>query len=57
MTSNNQDDYTNADMKIYAINMDSILQGENIDRNFSTTDDDKPDPPVSLVIADDISGF
>jgi hypothetical protein len=40
-------------------NMDSILQGfiENIDRNFSTTDDDKPDPPVSLVIADDISGF
>lgn len=40
-------------------NMDNILQGfiENIDRNFSTTDDDKPDPPVSLVIADDISGF
>ena len=40
-------------------NMDSILQGfiENIDQNFSTTDDDKPDPPVSLVIADDISGF
>jgi hypothetical protein len=40
-------------------NMDSILQGfiDNIDQNFSTTDDDKPDPPVSLVIADDISGF
>ena len=40
-------------------NMDSILQGfiENIDRNFSTTDDEKPNPPVSLVIADDISGF
>jgi hypothetical protein len=40
--------------------MDSILQGfidENIDRNVSTADDDKPDPPVSLVIADDISGF
>ncbi len=40
-------------------NMDSILQGfiDNIDQNLSTTDDDKPDPPVSLVIADDISGF
>jgi hypothetical protein len=40
-------------------NIDSILQSfiENIDRNFSTTDDDKPDPPVSLVIADDIRGF
>jgi hypothetical protein len=40
-------------------NMDAILHEfiTNIDTNFSTTDDDKPEPPVSLVIADDISGF
>jgi len=40
-------------------NMDAILHEfiTNIDTNYSTTDDDKPDPPVSLVIADDISGF
>ena len=40
-------------------NMDAILNDfiNNIDTNYSTTDDDKPDPPVSLIIADDISGF
>jgi hypothetical protein len=40
-------------------NMDAILNDfvKNIDTNYSTTDDDKPDPPVSLIIADDISGF
>jgi hypothetical protein len=39
--------------------MDAILNDfvKNIDTNYSTTDDDKPDPPVSLIIADNISGF
>jgi hypothetical protein len=39
--------------------MDTILHDfiTNIDTNYSTTDDDKPDPPVSLIILDDISGL
>ena len=40
-------------------NMDKIIGDyiQYIDENFDSTDPDKPNPPVSLIIADDISGY
>ena len=42
-----------------AQNMDSIIEEyvNYIKDNFDPKDADKPDPPVSLIIADDVSGF
>ena len=40
-------------------NMDNIVQEyiEHIEQNYDVKDDDKPNPPISLIIADDISGY